>query len=443
MSQFPNGFEAKYQELLGDEAASFFATFEQPAQSGYRTNPLRPAVAAENSDPQVPWSQWGHYGKVQGNSIEHVSGYVYSQEPSAQFVATVLDPKPGERVLDLCAAPGGKTTHIASFMNGQGVVVTNEINRGRAKILASNVERFGITNALITNNDPESLAAAWPEAFDRILVDAPCSGEGMFRKDPEAMQYWNVDYPAECARRQQLILQSAQAMLRPGGTLVYSTCTFSPEEDEQIASWANANLPLNLVPIDKANGIESGRPEWAEGDDAVKMTARLWPQHLNGEGHFVAKFVKADDAAIHGKLADVGRLSATQRKDFDAFVKNDLTHGLSGQLMAIKDQLFVVPVGTPDWRKVHVVRAGVHVGTFKKNRFEPSHSLATALNPADFQLSVETTAEEYAQYRHGDLLHRDLPGKHYVLLTLNGMGYALGKLVNGSIKNVYPKGLRV
>ncbi|WP_407890902.1 RsmB/NOP family class I SAM-dependent RNA methyltransferase [Lacticaseibacillus sp. N501-2] len=443
MTQFPAGFEAKYQQLLGEEAPSFLATFDEPAQSGYRINPLKPAVAEDNTDPKVPWSQWGHYGKVQGNSIAHVSGYVYSQEPSAQFVATVLAPKPGERVLDLCAAPGGKTTHIASFMQNQGLVVTNEINRGRAKILASNVERFGITNALITNNDPDSLAAAWPEAFDRILVDAPCSGEGMFRKDPEAMQYWHPDYPEECARRQKLILRSAAAMLRPGGTLVYSTCTFSPEEDEQIASWANAELPLTLVPINKTAGIASGRPEWADHDAAVAMTARLWPQVLNGEGHFVAKFVKAGDTPVHGKLADVSRLSAGQRKDFEAFVDNDLTHSLSGQLLAIKDQLFLVPAGTLDWRKVHVVRAGVHVGTFKKNRFEPSHSLATALTPADFQLSVATTPAEYAQYRHGELLKRDLPGKHYVLLTLNGMGYALGKLVNGTIKNVYPKGLRV
>ncbi|WP_461214290.1 RsmF rRNA methyltransferase first C-terminal domain-containing protein [Lacticaseibacillus sp. GG6-2] len=441
--QFPDGFEAKYQTLLQDEAAAFFATYHEPAASGFRTNPLRKSRPLNLEGPAIPWSQWGQYGKVAGNDIDHVSGYVYSQEPSAQFVATVLAPEPGETVLDLCAAPGGKTTHIASFMKNRGVIVTNEINRGRAKVLASNVERFGITNALVTNNDPASLALAWPEAFDRILVDAPCSGEGMFRKDPDATQYWTPDYPAECARRQREILTEAVKMLRPGGVLVYSTCTFSPEEDEQIASWAQRELPLTLTPIAKHDGIASGRPEWADGDPSVAMCARLWPQALKGEGHFVACFRKAGDQEAHVKPAAISRLSATQRRDFDAFVAASLTQVPAGNLSAVKDQLFAVPVGAPDWAKVHLVRAGVHVGTFKKNRFEASHSLATALAPEAFQTVVEVSADEYVRYRHGELLHRDLPGKRYVLLTHQGKGFALGKLVAGSIKNVYPKGLRV
>lgn len=440
--QLPEGFAAKYQQLLGPDAAAFLATYDQPAHAGFRTNPLRPAVPTLDGE-AVPWSQWGHYGKVAGNSIDHVSGYVYSQEPSAQFVATVLAPKPGEVVLDLCAAPGGKTTHIASFMQGQGVVVTNEINRSRAKVLASNVERFGVTNALITNNDPASLAKAWPEQFDRILVDAPCSGEGMFRKDPDATAYWTPDYPAACAKRQREILTEAVKMLRPGGTLVYSTCTFAPEEDEQIASWANRELPLDLVPIAQIAGIADGRPAWANDDPAVAMTARLWPQNLAGEGHYVARFVKAGDASIRQTHPAISRLSVEQRRDFTNFVQTSLTAVPTGELLAVKDQLYAVPAGCPDWRQVRVVRAGVHLGTFKKNRFEASHSLATALAPSAFQTVVPVSADEYASYRHGELLHRDLPGKQYVLLTHADKGFAIGKLVNHTIKNVYPKGLRI
>ncbi|MFD1485661.1 RsmF rRNA methyltransferase first C-terminal domain-containing protein [Lacticaseibacillus baoqingensis] len=439
---FPEGFKTKYQRLLGAEAPAFFATFQQPAETGYRINPLKPAAPLALGGPAIPWSTWGHYGKVAGNDIEHVSGFVYSQEPSAQFVATVLAPEPGERVLDLCAAPGGKTTHIASFMGASGLIVTNEINRSRAKILASNVERFGITNALITNNDPDSLAAAWPEAFDKILVDAPCSGEGMFRKDPDAMQYWTPDYPAACAQRQREILVMAEKMLRPGGVLVYSTCTFSPEEDEQIAAWANAELPLTLVPIQKPAGIASGRPKWADNDPAVANTARLWPHQLRGEGHFVARFVKAGQASVKRYDPQWGRLSATQRRDFDTFVKANLTQMPSGHLLAVKDQLFAVPETALDWRHVRIVRAGLHLGTFKKNRFEPSHSLATALPPAAFQQVVKVSQAEYLRYRHGELLPSALSGKHYVLLTCEDKGFAIGKLVNQTIKNLYPKGLR-
>lgn len=285
----PEGFEEKYRKLLGSDAAAFLASFDQPAAAGFRVNPLHHATSQA---PAIPWSQWGHYGKVVGTSLAHIAGNVYSQEPSAQFVGTVAAPRPGERVLDLCAAPGGKSTHLGSFMQQQGLLVANEINAGRARVLSSNIERFGLTNTLVTNSDPAHLAARLPEAFDRILIDAPCSGEGMFRKDPDAMSYWTPDYPVKCAERQREIVAEAVKMLRPGGILVYSTCTFAPEEDEQIIAWATANLGLSVVPIDKPAGIADGRPEWANGDPMLKETARLWPQRLDGEGHFVAKLQK-------------------------------------------------------------------------------------------------------------------------------------------------------
>ncbi|WP_179395449.1 RsmF rRNA methyltransferase first C-terminal domain-containing protein [Lacticaseibacillus absianus] len=445
MTELPVGFVAKYTELLGADAPAFLARFSAPLQTGYRVNPLRPAAPLETAGAPIPWSQWGHFGKVAGNGIDHVAGYVYSQEPSAQFVGTAAAPTPGERVLDLCASPGGKTTHLASFMAQHGVLVANEINPGRAKVLSSNVERFGIRNAIVTNNDPQTLAVHWPEAFDRILVDAPCSGEGMFRKDPDAMQYWTPDYPASCATRQREILTAAVKMLRPGGTLIYSTCTFSPEEDEQIVAWAQQTLDLTLVPLAKPEGISDARPEWGGGDPTLAYAARLWPQTAAGEGHFVAKLVKAGDTPITGPTEVASRLSAEQKTSWQAFANQSLTSALTpGAFYLRGDQLYALPATTPSLAGVKVLRAGLHLGTFKKNRFEASHSLATALAPQAFQQVVPVDDAEFARYRHGETLARpQLTGKRTVLLTLDGKSFALGKLVGGTIKNAYPKGLRI
>lgn len=438
----PEGFEEKYRRLLGSEADAFLASFDESAAAGFRVNPLH---HASSQAPGVPWSQWGHYGKVAGASLAHIAGNVYSQEPSAQFVGTVAAPKPGERVLDLCAAPGGKSTHLGSFMQQQGLLVANEINAGRARVLSSNIERFGLTNTLVTNSDPAHLAAQLPEAFDRLLVDAPCSGEGMFRKDPAAMTYWTPDYPASCAERQRDILTEAVKMLRPGGTLIYSTCTFAPEEDEQIIAWAIAHLGLTVVPIAKSDGIADGRPEWANGDSALAGTARLWPQRLHGEGHFVAKLKKAGAGpAVRGPLVSPAKLNRTQQQDFKAFVQSAFKQPFAAPLTLNRDTLATLPEGTPALSGIHILRTGLTLGTFKKGRFEPAHALATALPPEAFRTVVDVSEEEFTKYRHGETLSRPaLTQKQTVLLTYQGTGFALGKAVNGTIKNAYPKGLRI
>lgn len=439
----PSGFEAKYRTLLGDQAEAFLATFAQPSAAGFRTNPLH--EGAESLAPAIPWSRWGHYGKVSGNGLAHIAGNVYSQEPSAQFVGTVAAPEPGERVLDLCAAPGGKTTHLGSFMQQQGLLVANEIDAGRARVLSSNIERFGLTNTLVTNSDPDHLAAQLPGFFDRILVDAPCSGEGMFRKDPDAMSYWTPDYPVKCAERQREILSAAVKMLRPGGTLIYSTCTFAREEDEQIIAWATATLDLTIVPIEKPAGVEDGRPAWANGDLALAGTARLWPQHLQGEGHFVAKLQKAG-ASAPARAAETtpARLDRTQQQDWAAFAKATFKQPVAGPLTVNRDTLATLPAATPALKGIHILRTGLTLGTFKKGRFEPAHALATALPPDAFNTVVAVSDEEFMRYRHGETLSRpDLTTKQTVLLTYQGSGFALGKAVNGTIKNAYPKGLRI
>ena len=250
----PDAFINKYQRLLGDEAPAFLASFDQPSTGGFRVNPAKaaPTATLERAVGKVEYVPTGYRGPVDGKSLDHVAGAIYSQEPSAMYVGEVVAPQPGERVLDLCAAPGGKTTHLVAKMKDQGLLVANEIFRKRALVLAENLERWGTAQTVVTNESPADLEKHFPQFFDRILVDAPCSGEGMFRKEPAGIEYWTPDYPADCGNRQRKILAAALRMLKPGGTLVYSTCTFAPEEDEQNAAWLLATYPgLTMAPIKK------------------------------------------------------------------------------------------------------------------------------------------------------------------------------------------------
>jgi NOL1/NOP2/sun family putative RNA methylase len=408
--------------------------------------------AANPGDARINYSPNGYVGKVDGNGIAHVSGYVYSQEPSAQLVGTVAAAQPGMRVLDLCAAPGGKSTYLAGDMANQGVLVSNEINLGRARILASNIERWGARNVIVTNNDPASLAKALPGFFDLILVDAPCSGEGMFRKDPDAVQYWDSDYPARCAERQREIVAEAVKMLAPGGSLVYSTCTFAPEEDEQMVSWMLANTELQVTPITKLAGMSDARPEWGSGDPSIAGAVRLWPHKQLGEGHFVARLhlpavaTPAQPARKEKKSRGKHSRSALtrdQQSEWAQWRQQNLTTPISGELVLMGEQLYARPANLPAMTGARVLRPGLHLGTFKKNRFEPSHSLATALPTAAFKLHQDVAAADFKKYRHGETLSTDLAGKGTILLTSADMPFAIGRLVNGTIKNLYPKGLRV
>jgi len=450
MIVLPDGFENKYRQLLGAEADEFIASFEQPVIKAFRVNPLKAQqeLYDTKSDKDTVWGQWGRIGNVSGHSVDHTTGLIYSQEPSAQLVGEIAHPKAGEKVLDLAAAPGGKTTHLASFLNQTGFLVTNEIFRKRAMVLSENVERFGIQNALVTNHAPAELAIHFPAYFDRIVLDAPCSGEGMFRKDPDAMQYWDVDYPARCAKLQREILVEAMKMLKPGGELIYSTCTFAPEEDEQVVAWLLENYPtLSVVPIDKPAGVDDGRPEWADGNLDLTKTARLFPHHLEGEGHFIAKFKLADEAIAESQERKVAQSNLTpeQQKLWQTFQAELLSDFKAETLLTFGDQLYSAPTETPMLKGLKVMRAGIHLGTFKKKRFEPSLALALALHPDQFTRTYALTDEEWATYVHGEtffIREREKYTNGWYLLTINGNGTGFGKLVDGQMKNFYPKGLR-
>ena len=431
--RFPTGFEEKYQRLLGKEAASFFSTFNQEPISAFRTNPLKEGQITFSNP--IPGTKWGYYGKVSGKSSEHVTGLVYSQEPAAQMVAQVAHPHEGMRVLDLAAAPGGKSTHLLSYLNNTGLLVSNEINNKRSKILVENIERFGARNVLVTNESAERLAKVFSSFFDLIVLDAPCSGEGMFRKQPDAMDYWSLDYPAQCAALQREILEDAVKMLANGGELVYSTCTWAPEENEEIVAWILNEFPLELVDLPKINGMTPGidYPE----------TARMYPHRFKGEGQFVAKFRFVGEHKLPKLKSARSNLTADQRSLWQTFQNEHLKVEIKGDLQTFGDQLYLLPLGLPDLSKIKIARNGLHLGTFKKKRFEPIFALGLALQPSEVKNKLELSQQDFEVYVGGETLQikESLPNGWYQLL-IHGNGLGFAKLANQTLKNYFPKGLR-
>lgn len=431
--QLPKDFIDKYSDLLGQEAQAFFESFDEPAISGFRINPLKEnQLAFEQSIPDMPWS---YYGKVSGKSPEHVTGLVYSQEPAAQVVGQVASPEKGMKVLDLAAAPGGKSTHLLSYLDNTGLLVSNEISSKRAKILAENIERFGARNVVVTNESADRLVKVFPTYFDMIVLDAPCSGEGMFRKDPAAIQYWSKDYPAQCASLQREILESALEMLAPEGQLIYSTCTWSPEENEEIVAWLLENYELELIDIPKINGMTEGI--------GYPQTARMYPHHFAGEGQFVAKFRYTGEAKQKKMKPGKSNLNREQQALWKEFEQKHLTVQLTGLLQVFGDNLYLLPDRLPDLSKVKIARNGLHLGTFKKKRFEPSFALGLALHSTEVKNRVDISLDDFPAYVSGQTVtvSKELAnGWYQVAVQGNGLGFA--KIVSGTLKNSFPKGLR-
>lgn len=452
----PEAFCQRMQKLLGDEAEDFFASYAQERQYGLRYNPLKFKTKREFEEKlfkelgyslsPVSWCEQGYYydGQMQpGKHPWHEAGAYYIQEPSAMSAVELLGAVPGDKICDLCAAPGGKTTQIAGKMQGQGLLVSNEFCSSRAKVLAQNVERLGIANAVVLNEPTGHLAEVFPEFFDRILVDAPCSGEGMFRKEPQAVQEWSLDNIALCARRQQDILGHAAKMLRPGGVLVYSTCTFAPEENEQ-------NICHFL----------ERHPEFF-----LEKSYRLWPHKLRGEGHFLARLKKAGIAGKEGGIFQkemVGKYWQKRRipKDKEAVrvemaaagfrkfqeeaLRIDLQEKICGKHVLFAEELYLLPEQMTELSGLKVVRAGLHLGTCKKNRFEPAHALAMYLRPEEAKRCVDLAdGKEAMRYLHGETVTCDSGLKGWTLVCVDGLSLGWGKAHNGMVKNHYPKGLRI
>ena len=448
----PESFVNRMKEMLGEEYPRFLKCYESEVAHALRVNPLKCSVEALRekdvfSLTPVPWNENGfYYGEEDrpGRHPYHAAGVYYIQEASAMVPVMYLDPKPGERVLDLCAAPGGKSTQIGAAMEQQGILILNEIHPARAKILTENVERMGIRNAIVTNETPGRLEAAFPEYFDRILVDAPCSGEGMFRKNEEAVAQWSPENVRLCAARQDEILISAARMLAPGGRLVYSTCTFAPQENEGTISRFLAGHPeFQIERVEKFPGMAPGVAEWAASSADLTRTIRLWPHKIHGEGHYVAVLRK------NGMLPDKRRiplqrgLKEKDCREYFEFAKENLTVSIPGIFVKCKDQLYLAPEEMPVMEKLRVLRPGLHLGTLKKNRLEPAHALALTLSPKEVKHTWNLSADssEILDYLKGQTLSAK-GEKGWYLISVDGFSAGWGKLSGDVMKNHYPKGLR-
>ena len=477
----PERFLARMEKQLGKEYPDFIASMEEAPHHALRYNPrkfteedLRKLPFWGSEDPnayKIPWAECGFYygeDKQPGKHPFHEAGVYYIQEPSAMAPVSFLDVRPGERVLDLCAAPGGKTGQLADALKGEGILISNEIHPARARILSENVERMGIVNAIVTNEEPKALALRFQGYFDKILVDAPCSGEGMFRKSETAVMEWSEEAVEHCASRQDEILDFAAGMLRPGGRMVYSTCTFAPLENEgTISRFLRAHNEFSLLKLPLPEGFHAGEGSYVkEPDPEIDRTMRLMPHKLRGEGHFLAVLIKGSEEDSRFLRNGTGGmqtgLKPKEYEDFTAFCKESLPgFHKEGVFLRFGEQFYLGPKDMPDLKGLKVLRPGLHLGTGKKNRFEPAHALALACKKEDaaIYLSLPADGSAVRRFLEGQSLNlgeaqvpetvcRGEDGtvlsetKGWCLICVEGCSLGWGKLTGSIIKNHYPKGLR-
>ena len=426
----PEAFLERMKQQLGEEYDSFLQSLERPRAVALRFNPLKgKAPQMDFVGEPVPWEPQGWYYDPQarpGLHVYHEAGVYYLQEASAMAPVALLDPQPGERICDLCAAPGGKTTQIAGRMAGEGFLLCNEINPKRAKILSRNIERMAVSNALVTNEHPENLAKRFQGFFDRVLVDAPCSGEGMFRKEEAAVTDWSQETVEMCARRQGEILHSAAKMVRPGGRLVYSTCTFAPEEDEQaVAAFLESHPEFVAEQVDA--------PWFVPGENG---SHRMWPHKLLGEGHFAAVLRKTEGEEADAQIPAGEKLP----KEWVSFAKEGKITLPEGKALSFGQNLFWAPGEMPDLHRLKVLRPGLELGTVKKDRFEPAHALALWLGSCANEESYAPEGPEMKEYLHGNVVPSTKKG--WCLVKAGRYSIGWGKGDGKVLKNHYPPGLR-
>ena len=483
MIKLPEEFLETMKEMLGDEYQAFLDSYEEPRKYGLRVNTLKISpeefqkLAPFHLEP-IPWTDNGFYYLEQDQASRHAfyyAGLYYLQEPSAMTPASVLGARPGERILDLCAAPGGKATELGARLQGKGLLAANDISASRAKALLKNIEVFGISNGLVLNEVPAKLAGQFPEFFDRILVDAPCSGEGMFRKAPEVARAWYPDKPADCAKQQKEILSQAARMLRPGGRLLYSTCTFSPLENEEvIADFLEKHPEFALLPVTPMEGeaagragyFAPGRPDLVRGGARAPLErcARVWPHKLPGEGHFLALLQKEGTDPV----PEDGKSVACEKRRLFSEEKEGVFRG-DAEAKAALEAFLRDFAGVPDWSRIEVrggqayympdcrtrlsglrfLRCGLYLGEIRKGRFEPSQSLAMALSGREYGCAMRfsRTDERVYRYLRGETVSvDDVPAgrpKGWQLVCVDGYPLGWGKLTGGLLKNKYLAGWRL
>ncbi len=426
----PEAFLNRIKDQLGAEYPQFLQSLERPRAVALRFNPLKgeqPELPFVGEN--VPWEENGYYydpSSRPGLHPYHEAGVYYLQEASAMSAVALLDPQPGERVADLCAAPGGKSTQIAGRMANQGFLLCNEYSPKRAKILSRNIERMGVANALVTNETVENLAKCLPGYFHRVLIDAPCSGEGMFRKEEAAVTDWSEDTVAMCAARQHDVLRNGAKLVAPGGRLVYSTCTFAPAENEEaVAAFLAENPDFSLAEVDAPWFTQVGVGQF-----------RLWPHKLLGEGHFVAVMQRNAGEEEEIPLQPGEKLP----KPWEAFAKELGIALPQGKAVSFGDTWYWAPEALPSLKGLKVLRPGLELGKRIKDRFEPAHALALWLKACRNCQDIAPDGEDCARYLHGDVLPTDKRG--WCLVRTGGYSIGWGKGDGKQLKNHYPKGLR-
>lgn len=468
--KLPEEFVNKMQGLMGEEFNSYLESYKKPRFYGLRVNTLKISVedflkiSPFHLEP-VPWTADGFYyqeGDNPGRHPYYYAGLYYIQEPSAMLPGAVIGVKPGDRVLDLCAAPGGKTVQMAAQMKGQGLLVANDINTDRVKALVKNIELCGVKNAVVLNETPEKLAANFKGYFDKIMVDAPCSGEGMFRKDEDAVKSWEKFKCEKCSSMQWDILQQVDKMLRPGGCILYSTCTFSPEEDELMIEkfMDQYGGVYELLEIPKSGGIEGGRTSWSKGSYDFSKAARLWPHKLNGEGHFAALLKKkiidgskqskdqAEDADVWRKYEKSQVIDSNEdlkkcSQELFNFIENNTVLKLRGYLYQKGSNLYYLPESCPDLSGLRAAKFGWYLGETGPRGFVPSHSFVISLDMDQIKhkLNFKSDSRDVYSYLKGETLI--VSGeKGYTGICVDGFTAGWAKQTGDMLKNLYPKGWR-
>ncbi len=507
----PAAFLTRMQEMLGADYDNFIKSYENPRTFGLKVNTAK--ISCEEFErlapfpvKRIPWVKNGYFYEEEARPSRcplYQAGLYYLQEPSAMTPAARLPIVPGDYVLDLCAAPGGKATALGAALKGEGLLLANDISTSRARALLRNLELFGISNVFVANEKPERLSKLFPEYFDKIMLDAPCSGEGMFRKEEALARDWTPEKSKELSLIQKDLILKAADMLRPGGMLLYSTCTFAPAEDEETISYLLENRPdmelmdmegyedfscgvpawgngsealkkcvrifphkmdgeghflgpdMELMDMEGYEDFSCGVPAWGNGSEALKKCVRIFPHKMDGEGHFLALFQKSGQSVPSAAAAPRAKLPKDARNYLESFFKEIGLKTLGGKpfdwnrVEARKDNLYYLPPADTDFRGVTFLRNGLFLGELKKNRFEPSQPLALALHKEDVDaiISLPISDERLTRYLKGEtlsILPEESPRqKGWQLLCVEGYPLGFGKLVNGILKNKYPAGWRV
>ncbi len=429
MINLPIAFTERMKHQLGTEADAFFQALQEPATRGLRRNPMRGTDSwlPEGTEGRIPWAQDGYYlseSSNAGNLIWHEAGAYYIQDPGAMLPAEVLNARPGEYILDMCAAPGGKSTQIACAMQGQGILVANEVVPKRCAILSRNLERMGVTNALCISMTAEQLSMRWPECFDAVLVDAPCSGEGMFRKAPETMESWSPEIADGCIQRQKDILSHSSRLVCPGGRMVYSTCTFHREENEGMMEWF-----LNAFPEFELESFQ------LPGIDGHTGMATCYPHRIHAEGQFVALLRKR---GTYSRMPWAEEVTVTDRGVLQNIQK--FSDMVISPIYKLGNTFFHLQ-NCPVLAGIKTLRAGLQLGELRGKLFIPDHAFALSWTPP--HIPVCTLSETDAlRYMAGEMIPVQEDCSGYVLAAFHGLVLGFGKVTAGNMKNHYPKGLR-